>query len=220
MIEPGGVYEVKERIQVSCIFHWKAPYATGEDVVLPPGLVVKLDEHPVETAEAVHAAPVLYEEWEPYFVPSSTRLVRHYDGYSVVLDRQDIERRCSIVGEGSGPTPHDLSFVDSMEGCLLGTAVGDAIGLPFEGLSPQRLDKLNALPLRHRFFFGRGMVSDDTEHTAMVAQSLVNSAGDRGEFTQGLARRLRWWLLGLPAGIGLATLRSLLKLWMGISPDQ
>ena len=153
-------------------------------------------------------------------MPPSTRLARRYDGYSVVLDKQDIERCCSLAGEGSGPTPHDLTFVDAMEGCLLGTAIGDAIGLPFEGLSPRRIDKLNAIPLRHRFFFGRGMVSDDTEHTAMVAQSLVNSGGDRTEFTRHLARRLRWWLLGLPAGIGLATLRSLLKLWMGINPER
>ena len=31
---------------------------------------------------------------------------------------------------------------------------------------------------------------------------------------------MRWWLLGVPAGIGFATLRSILKLWMGFSPAR
>jgi hypothetical protein len=49
-------------------------------------------------------------------------------------------------------------------GTLLGTAVGDAIGLPFEGLSRRRVQRLLREPLGHQLFFGRGMVSDDTEH--------------------------------------------------------
>jgi len=37
-------------------------------------------------------------------------------------------------------------------------------------------------------------------------------------FGRSLAWKMRFWLLGLPAGIGLATLRSILKLWCGASP--
>lgn len=109
---------------------------------------------------------------------------------------------------------------ESLEGCLLGAAVGDAIGLPFEGLSRQRISKLVSGSLQHRFFFGKGMISDDTEHSCMVAQALIASEGDPAQFGKQLARRLRWWLLGLPAGIGLATLRSILKLWLGVSPNR
>ncbi len=108
----------------------------------------------------------------------------------------------------------------AIQGCLLGTAVGDSLGLPFEGMSPQRIKKLNPLPLRHRFFFNRGMLSDDTEHTCLVAQSLLVSGDDSQLFTKQLARRLRWWLLGLPAGIGMATLKSLIKLCFGVSPEK
>jgi ADP-ribosylglycohydrolase len=103
-------------------------------------------------------------------------------------------------------------------GCLLGTAVGDALGLPYEGMSRQRGARLLGAPDRHRFLLGRGMVSDDTEHTCMVAQALIASAGDPDRFAHRLARRLRWWLLGLPAGIGRATLRACIKLWLGFSP--
>ncbi|PSB57297.1 ADP-ribosylglycohydrolase family protein [Chamaesiphon polymorphus] len=105
-------------------------------------------------------------------------------------------------------------------GAILGTAVGDAIGLPYEGLSRRRGAKLLGTPDRHRLLFGFGMVSDDTEHTCIVAQSLIAAGGDVTKFQQQLARRLRWWLLSLPAGVGLATLRSILKLWLGFSPDR
>jgi ADP-ribosylglycohydrolase len=64
------------------------------------------------------------------------------------------------------------------------------------------------------------MVSDDTEHTCMVAQALIASGSDPEQFGRQLARRLRWWLLGLPAGIGRATLKSTVKLWCGFSPKR
>lgn len=109
---------------------------------------------------------------------------------------------------------------DQIVGCILGTAVGDAIGLPYEGLSRQRAVQLLGAPDRYRFLFGRGMVSDDTEHTCLVAQSLIIAKGDAGQFRQSLAWGLRWWLLGLPAGIGIATLRSICRLWLGFSPEH
>jgi ADP-ribosylglycohydrolase len=95
--------------------------------------------------------------------------------------------------------------------------VGDAIGLHCEGLSKQRQKKIYPEISSHHFFFGHGMVSDDTEHTCMVAESLIVSQGNADRFLKDLAWRLRFWLLGLPAGIGYATLRAILKLWMGFS---
>ena len=105
-------------------------------------------------------------------------------------------------------------------GSILGTAIGDAMGLPYEGLSPRRAARFFGPPDRYRFFFGRGMVSDDTEHTCMVAQSLIASGGDIDAFRRYLGWRFRFWLLGLPAGIGLATLRSIVRLWIGFSPRK
>ncbi|QDV40589.1 ADP-ribosyl-[dinitrogen reductase] glycohydrolase [Stieleria neptunia] len=105
-------------------------------------------------------------------------------------------------------------------GCILGTAVGDALGLPYEGVSPTRSPRLLGPPNRHRFFFRRGMISDDTEHTCMVAQALIDACDDVPKFTRGFARRLRWWILALPAGVGKATARSGIKLWLGASPEK
>jgi len=108
----------------------------------------------------------------------------------------------------------------ALSGVLIGTAVGDALGLPFEGLSAQRQEKLRRRPLQHQLVAGFGMVSDDTEHTWMIAQSLLKSHGNVNGFQRSFASALRWWLLRLPAGVGFATLRAILKLWAGISPHK
>lgn len=106
-------------------------------------------------------------------------------------------------------------------GLLLGTAVGDALGLPAEGLCRTRIEqRWPGKKWRHRFIFGRGMCSDDTEHTFIVAQALLSHPDDPVAFQHCLAWKLRLWLLGLPAGIGLATLRSIVKLWLGFSPSR
>lgn len=109
---------------------------------------------------------------------------------------------------------------DAIVGCLLGGAVGDAIGLPGEGLHPRRLERSYPNLDGHRFLFGRGMVSDDTEHALITAQALL-FAGDNPEtFARSLVRGLRKWFLGMPAGIGLATLKSCLRLLVGFGPDR
>ena len=109
---------------------------------------------------------------------------------------------------------------EAIVGCLLGTAVGDALGLPYEGVSPQRAKRMLGPPDRYRFVFGRGMISDDTEHTCMVAQCLMESNGDVDRFTRLFAKRLRWWILALPAGVGKATARAGIKLWLGAKPER
>lgn len=109
---------------------------------------------------------------------------------------------------------------DAFVGCLLGTAVGDALGLPYEGLSRRRAMRLWGTPDRMRFVFRYGMISDDTEHACMVAQSLLETGNELTPFGPPLAWRLRWWFAGLPAGTGLATARACLRLWLGASHEK
>lgn len=114
-----------------------------------------------------------------------------------------------------------LSSSARLTGVILGTAVGDAIGLPREGMSRRRAQKIfGAAPLGHSLIGRRGLCSDDTEHTCMVAQALLASRGEPERFAGSLAWRLRFWLLGLPAGVGLATGKAIIKLWLGFGPRR
>lgn len=144
--------------------------------------------------------------------------------------RQSAHDSTSIIDKHTYPEPFhsrsetewrsSLEQVDAIAGAILGCAVGDAIGLPYEALSKRRAARLFGKPDRQRFVVGRGMVSDDTEHTCMVAQALCVHPNDPEAFAVALGRRLRWWLLGLPVGLGSATLRATLKLWLGFSPSR
>ena len=114
-----------------------------------------------------------------------------------------------------------MDQLDRIAGTLLGAAVGDALGLPREGLSRRRAERLyGSGPVCHRFLFRRGMVSDDTEHACMTAQALLAAPENSESFARSLAWRLRGWILGVPAGIGWGTLRAILKLWIGFSPER
>lgn len=113
-----------------------------------------------------------------------------------------------------------LTIQERILGLLLGGAVGDAIGLPAEGMSAARSARRWPGEMQHRLVFGRGMISDDTEHATMTAQALIVAAGDVEKFRRSLAWKLRWWFLGLPAGVGLATARACVRLWFGISGER
>ncbi len=116
---------------------------------------------------------------------------------------------------------HQAVLARALAGCVWGAAVGDALGLPCEGLSPRRIRALfGGVPDRYRFVFGRGMVSDDTEHTFLVWDALTVSAGNGEAFTRRLAGGLRRWICALPAGVGLATLRAGLRLVFGVPASR
>ena len=90
--------------------------------------------------------------------------------------------------------------------------MGDSVGLPSEGMNARRIARLRPGGLRQSLVFGKGMVSDDTEHAVMTLLSLIDNGCDSRKFSAALAWRLRWWLASVSAGIGIATARSLVKL--------
>jgi len=114
----------------------------------------------------------------------------------------------------------DMDLVERASGLMLGLAVGDALGLPREGMAPERAVRRFGRTLRHAFWFGRGAVSDDTEHAWMSAQAILATAGDPDRFARSLAWRLRGWIAALPPGVGWATLRACVRLWLGFPPSR
>lgn len=113
-----------------------------------------------------------------------------------------------------------ISCKDRYRGLLLGAAVGDALGLPREGLSRTRAKRRFSGPLAHGLVGRRGMISDDTEHVIFVVQGLLSNPGSPKDYARTLGWSLRWWLLSLPAGVGWATARAVCRLWIGFPPHR
>jgi ADP-ribosyl-[dinitrogen reductase] hydrolase len=113
--------------------------------------------------------------------------------------------------------PHDLE--ERLVGTLLGTALGDALGLPAEGLSPRAIERQFGRMDRFRLLGRTGFVSDDTEQTALLAQSLIRHPTDLDRCVEAFRKSLLGWFCRLPWGIGCATLRSCLRIALGISPS-
>jgi poly(ADP-ribose) glycohydrolase ARH3 len=66
------------------------------------------------------------------------------------------------------------SRLDRAQGALLGTFVGDALGMPFEGVSPAEIpEQLEMLDAR----LGRGTYTDDTQMAIALAESLLDCDG-------------------------------------------
>ena len=70
-------------------------------------------------------------------------------------------------------------IVDRFEGCLLGCAVGDALGAPFEGLWPESIPDAEALLREFAEFEGypRGQYTDDTQLTVATVEAIVEARG-------------------------------------------
>lgn len=105
---------------------------------------------------------------------------------------------------------------DRLAGTLLGTALGDALGLPMEMMSAKVIARrFTALDRFH--LLGRiGFVSDDTEQSALVAQSLARHPRDLDGAVRAFRHSLLGWFLRLPWGIGLGTLRACTRIALGL----
>ena len=104
---------------------------------------------------------------------------------------------------------------DRLRGLLLGTALGDALGLPMEGMKPHAITRRFGRIDRYFLVGSRGYVSDDTEQAALVAQSLALSQAPSAVIAA-FRRALRGWFWRLPFGIGLSTLKACLRLSVGM----
>lgn len=105
-----------------------------------------------------------------------------------------------------------LRRVDKFTGCLLGVAVGDALGAPLEFLSRKQILELTAgQPIREMCSGGwlevnPGEYTDDTQMTLCIARSLVEKR--RFDPVDISARFVDWMQTG-PKDIGGTTIKAL-----------
>lgn len=110
------------------------------------------------------------------------------------------------------------------EGCLLGLAIGDALGMPFEGWRPQyiqshlggRVKDFHPNPKRG---LSRGQWTDDTKMALALLRSLIRTNGKTDP--SDIARSyIEWFETGDLRGIGAATLESIMRLRAGAPWDK
>ena len=81
-----------------------------------------------------------------------------------------------------------------VSGLLLGVALGDSLGLPFEGLSARRVAKRIDKLERHHVLGTHGFVSDDTEQSALLAQALLVEPVNEARCASAFRRSMGGWL--------------------------
>jgi ADP-ribosyl-[dinitrogen reductase] hydrolase len=105
---------------------------------------------------------------------------------------------------------------DRLAGTLWGTAVGDALGLFVEGLPARKIRGNFGAVDRFLWPHGRGVLSDDTEQAALIAEALLKHPDDPDAFERCLRWLLVKWFWTFPPGIGKATAIACLAMTFGL----
>ncbi len=106
---------------------------------------------------------------------------------------------------------------DRFAGCLLGLAIGDALGMPFEGINAEVIQRrygqvMEFLPARG---LAPGQYTDDTKMMLCIAESILEKSHVDPE---DVARRfVEWFDSGDLRGIGRSCLEGILNLKQSIS---
>jgi ADP-ribosyl-[dinitrogen reductase] hydrolase len=104
-------------------------------------------------------------------------------------------------------------IVDRVLGCVIGGAVGDAMGAPYEGLWSHSLPDAATLLADYAEFHGypRGQYTDDTQLTIATLQSIVHQRGiEPAEIARSISRLWRTQAVVGPGGACTAAADRLL----------
>ncbi len=107
-------------------------------------------------------------------------------------------------------------YLDKFQGCLIGVAVGDTLGYPFEGMLREqiysRFNNFKEFITSNKRLFDT--YTDDTQLTLHTAKALIQGSGFN---TDDIIREYVEWLEDPPIGPGYGCISSIQKLKYGIS---
>ncbi|MFX0002333.1 MAG: ADP-ribosylglycohydrolase family protein [Candidatus Hodarchaeota archaeon] len=113
----------------------------------------------------------------------------------------------------------DINLLDKFQGCLLGVAIGDTLGHPFEGkIRTQIYSYFNDFGLfiqKNKDIFRT--YTDDTQLTLHLAKALIKGNGFKIDY---VIREFINWLDDPPIGPGYGCISSIRKLKYGVNWEQ
>lgn len=92
----GEVYVATGDFPVSFLTHWRAPFTGGGKGVLPRGTRIRVRASDAEPI-GVYAYAENASELELALVPAEDRLAPKYDGYSLSISTEDLNRHFRLV---------------------------------------------------------------------------------------------------------------------------
>ncbi|MFX1302571.1 MAG: ADP-ribosylglycohydrolase family protein [Promethearchaeota archaeon] len=113
----------------------------------------------------------------------------------------------------------NINLLDKFQGCLLGVAIGDVLGHPFEGKLRSQIysyfDDFNDFIKKNKSIFRT--YTDDTQLTLHTAQALIKGNGFNIDY---FIREYVNWLEDPPIGPGYGCISSIRKLKYGVHWKQ
>ncbi|MFX0039165.1 MAG: ADP-ribosylglycohydrolase family protein [Promethearchaeota archaeon] len=113
----------------------------------------------------------------------------------------------------------EVNLLDKFQGCLLGVAIGDTLGHPFEGKLRTQIysyfDDFDLFIQKNKSIFRT--YTDDTQLTLHLAEALIKGNGFKIDY---LIREFINWLDDPPIGPGYGCISSIRKLKYGVDWEQ
>ena len=154
-VKNGDRFLLLNEMDINGLIHWAAPYGTGFSCTLPRGTMVIALGDQVDGAEGFSAIPEHDRIVADLFIDQFDRSLKKYQGFSFVFNISELGKNLKPL-DRSSPGQSEASFRQALalvlekrnkrrerlRGLMIGTAVGDSLGLPFEGLGPGRVKRL------------------------------------------------------------------------------
>jgi ADP-ribosylglycohydrolase len=113
----------------------------------------------------------------------------------------------------------NVNLLDKFQGCLMGVAIGDCLGHPFEGKLRTKIysyfDDFEEFIQKNKSFFRT--YTDDTQLTLHLAEALIKGNGFNLDY---IIREFIKWLDDPPIGPGYGCVSSIRKLKYGVEWEQ
>ncbi len=94
----GDRYRSIRDVEVRGLSRFRNPSSGGFKATLPRGEIVTVKRDPPPQAKAVYALPERYEDLEQLLVPPEDLASKAYDGYSLVIRFEELDRDFEFLG--------------------------------------------------------------------------------------------------------------------------